>query len=138
MGFPQSLTRIELPIAILPHFLLTSGPFFFSRIVFFWKVAWKKAKFDMLTVNKIFGRTRERSDMFTGALGSANRGGVENGCHVSVEIVLGEMVEANFQERGCLWQQVFAPENSLGPVSFAMSGTMAEKGANFLCLEAQW
>lgn len=47
---------------------------------------------DMLIVNQIFrlGRTRERPDMSTGALGFANGGGIEDGCHasVSVKIVL--------------------------------------------------
>ena len=48
---------------------------------------------DMRTVDHIvgLGRTRESSDMSTGALGFADGGGVEDGCHV-------EMVEANYQE----------------------------------------
>lgn len=87
-----TLTCIEMPVAILPHILLTSGPFFFSRFIFLWMIAWNRAIVDKSYCEQITRHcTGERSNMSTGPFGFSNGCGVEDGSHV------GEMMEANFQ-----------------------------------------
>ena len=80
--------------------------------------------FDVFVVNQIFRleRTRQRPDMSTGALGLANGGGVEDGCHVSVEIVI---AEASFQGMFMLTSDLDIGNKSDG------DGVAGGKGANF-------